>query len=267
MDTPKICKINESIKETEDVKTFIFNYEPLTLPGQFFMIWISGVDEIPMSVSYITESSKGITFRKIGDATDALFNLKKNDTIGIRGPYGHGFDLSGDHLLFVGGGTGIAMIAPAVELIAKKKKKITCVLGAKSKQELFFYDRIKKTGANVIVSTDDGSMGEQGFASDIAKEVIETENIDSIYTCGPELMMKALYENTGTIPFQASLERYMKCGVGICGQCCVGEGLRVCLEGPVLNRLQLSKITDFGSWKRDASGKKIYFKKIVQDPL
>ncbi|MDG6229452.1 MAG: dihydroorotate dehydrogenase electron transfer subunit [Candidatus Thermoplasmatota archaeon] len=258
MDTPTICIIDESIKETKDIKTFIFNYDKKTNPGQFFMIWIPGVDEIPMSVSYIKEKKKGITFRSIGDATKALFKLDKDDQIGIRGPYGKGFDYTGTHLLFVGGGTGIAMIAPAIEHALKMKKKVTCVLGAKKMDELFFVERIKDMRATVCISTDDGSCGSKGYASDLASNIIETNDIDAIYTCGPEPMMRAVYENSKNIPFQASLERYMKCGVGICGQCCVGEGLRSCIDGPIFDRKTLQKIKDFGVWRRDASGKKIF---------
>ena len=261
MDTPTIYTIQKSIRETRDIKTLIFPYEQQIIPGQFFMIWIPGVDEIPMSVSYIEEKNKGITFRNIGDATNALFTFEKGDKIGVRGPYGHGFEYSGNHLLFVGGGTGIAMIAPAVEHVRKQAKKVTCILGAKTKDELFFVERIKKTGATVILSTDDGSMGFKGFASDIAVQILKKEKIDSIYTCGPEPMMKSLFEQSLDVPFQASLERYMKCGVGICGQCCIGEGIRVCLDGPVFDRKKLQKFKDFGFWKRDASGKKIFFNK------
>lgn len=260
MDTPTICKILDCIEETENVKSFIFPYAEKTIPGQFFMIWIQGVDEIPMSVSYISETKKGITFRRIGDATDALFSLQQGDTIGIRGPYGNGFEYSGDHLLFVGGGTGIAMIAPAIELARKQKKKITCVLGAKNKDEMFFAERIRKTRARVIISTDDGSLGEKGFASDVAFEIINSQYVDSIYTCGPELMMRSLYDKSDNIPFQASLERYMKCGVGLCGQCCVGDGIRVCVEGPVFKREKLRMLKEFGVSKRDASGTSIYLK-------
>jgi dihydroorotate dehydrogenase electron transfer subunit len=260
MDTPNICKILTSVKETNDIKSFIFPYDAETMPGQFFMIWIPGIDEIPMSVSYIDKTKKGITFRRVGDATNALFEIKEGEPIGIRGPYGHGFEYTGKHLLFVGGGTGIAMIAPAVEFVRKQKKKVTCVLGTKTKDEMFFAERIQKTGANVILATDDGSIGKKGFASDIAIDIIHSEDIDSIYTCGPELMMKSLYDKSGTIPMQASLERYMKCGIGICGQCCVGEGIRVCVEGPIFKRETLGKLKDFGVSKRDASGTRILLK-------
>lgn len=257
MNYPKITKIIESKKETSDVKTIIFEHPEQLNPGQFYMIWIPGIDEIPMSVSYINGNKKGITFRKIGDATKALFDLKEGDKIGIRGPYGNGFKITGKNILFIGGGTGIAMITPTVENAIKQKIKCTVILGVKTKNEVFFEERLKKTGADVYIATDDGSKGFKGFASDLAKEMIGKNKFDQILTCGPEIMMKTLYENRNNISFQASMERYMKCGFGICGQCCVGEGLRVCKEGPIFDEKILKNIKDFGVCKRDASGRKV----------
>lgn len=259
MNHPIITPILTSMIEAKDIKTITFHYPGDVLPGQFFMIWIPGVDEIPMSISQITKSVKGITFRNIGDATKALYQLKKGDKIGIRGPYGNGFVLTGKRLLFVGGGTGIAMLAPVVEQARKKKLSSTVILGVKTKDQLFFKDRFRRTGATVLVSTDDGSLGYKGFASDLAKEILQKEKIDMVYTCGPERMMSSLLSYCKSIPFQASLERYMKCAIGICGQCCVGKGLRVCLDGPIFDGATLKKVKDFGVYRRDAAGRKILF--------
>ena len=169
MNYPTITKIIDSKKENQDVKTITARFPGEMDPGQFFMIWIPEVDEIPMSVSYISKNIKGFTFKRIGDATNALFKLKKDDKIGIRGPYGNGFKLKGKKLLFVAGGTGAAMIAPTVETAIKNNSTSTVVLGAKSKNEIFFEKRLKDAGAEVLISTDDGSKGYQGLASDLAK--------------------------------------------------------------------------------------------------
>jgi len=259
MNSPIVTPILKSTIEAQDIKTISFRFPGVIHPGQFFMIWIPGIDEIPMSVSLIQGEVKGITFRKIGDATTALYNLKKGDTIGVRGPCGHGFTLKGKHLLFVGGGTGAAMLAPIVEQAREKKLKSTVIIGVKTKKELFFENRLKKSGAMVLVSTDDGSKGYKGLASDLANDVLKKETIDSIYTCGPEPMMKTIFTLSKGIPFQASLERYMKCSIGICGQCCIGKGLRVCVDGPVFDRNTLKNVDDFGIYKRDAAGRKILF--------
>lgn len=257
MNYPTITKIIENKKENQDVKTITFRHPGKIEPGQFFMVWIPEIDEIPMSVSYISKEIKGFTYRRVGDATNALFKLKKDNKIGIRGPYGNGFDLKGNKILFVAGGTGIAMIAPTVEQAVKNNISTTVILGVKSKKELFFEKRIKDTGSKILISTDDGSKGYKGLASDLTKDILTKEKFDQVLTCGPEIMMKKLYGLCRNIPFQVSLERYMKCGFGICGQCCVGEGLRVCKEGPIFNDKQLKKIYDFGVYKRDAAGRKI----------
>lgn len=257
MNYPKVVSIVDTKIENKNVKTIFFNCSSSARPGQFFMIWIPGIDEIPMSVSYINNDIKGITFKRVGDATSALFKLKKGDKIGIRGPYGNYFKINGKNIIFVGGGTGIAAIAPAVEEAINKKINCKVIIGAKSKEELFFEKRLKDTGAELYIATDDGSKGFKGYASDLAIELINRNKFDQILTCGPELMMKKIFNNRRDTPFQASLERYMKCGIGLCGQCCIGEGLRVCKEGPVFDDNVLKSVEDFGIYKRDASGKKI----------
>jgi dihydroorotate dehydrogenase electron transfer subunit len=259
MNCPTVTKIIKSTTESKDVKTFLFHYPGVTIPGQFFMIWIPGVDEIPMSVSYIDNDVKGITFRKVGEATNALFKLNVGDKIGVRGPYGNGFKMAGKKILFVGGGTGISMLTPAIEEAVRKKISATGVIGVKTASELFFEDRLDQCGCKIHISTDDGSKGYKGFASDFVKDLLKKEKFTSVLTCGPEPMMKRLLDMCGDIPFQASLERYMKCGIGLCGQCCIGEGLRVCKDGPVFDGKTLRTIEEFGIYKRDAAGRKVRF--------
>jgi dihydroorotate dehydrogenase electron transfer subunit len=259
MNYPKIVKIDKSIKENDYVKTYFFNYPENIHPGQFFMVWIPEIDEIPMSVSFINKNEKAITFKNVGEATNALFELKEGQKIGIRGPYGNGFEVIGKKILFIGGGTGIATIVPAIEKALQKNINCTVILGVKNKKELFFEKRIKQLCDDLLISTDDGSKGYKGLATNLAFEQLSKRNFDSIITCGPEIMMKKLFEKSNVKHFQASLERYMKCGIGICGQCCVGKGLRVCKEGPVFNEKTLKNIDDFGIFKRDAFGKKVYF--------
>ena len=259
MNYPKITKIIKIKDETINVKTIMFEYSGIIKPGQFFMLWIPGVDEIPMSVSYIEKDVKGITFKKVGDATKALFKLNEGDKIGVRGPYGNGFKIEGKNILLVAGGTGIAMIAPVAEEILNKKISTTVIVAAKNKNEIFFENRLKKTGLELFITTDDGSKGFKGLATDLADDLIKKNKFDSVITCGPELMMKKLYKTCSDISFQASLERYMKCGIGLCGQCCVGKGLRVCKEGPVFDEKMLKNIDDFGIFKRNGAGIKIKF--------
>jgi len=255
MNVPIITEVIENKSEANNIKTITFCYPGKIDPGQYFMIWIPDVDEIPMSVSYINNDIRGITFRLVGDATTALCKLKPGDKIGIRGPYGKGFNIKGKNILFIGGGTGIATLAPAIEVSIKNKILTTVVLGFKNKSEVFFKKRFKINGPKLIISTDDGSVGRKGLASDIAKLILKEGKIDTVITCGPELMMKNLLDSCKNISFQASLERYMKCSIGICGQCCIGKGLRVCVDGPVFDGKTLKNVKDFGIYRRDSAGR------------
>ena len=252
MNYPVIVEIIETKSEAKDIKTFRFRYNKKVSPGQFFMVWIPGIDEIPMSASY-TDNLKGVTVERIGEATSALHNLKAGDKIGIRGPYGNGFSTPKGKTLFVAGGTGIIPIASLVEKI----KRGVVVFGAKTKDNLIFLDRIWQKASKPYISTDDGSFGWHGFASDLAKKVLGKEKFSQIITCGPEKMMKKIL-SLGLeykIPVQASLERYMKCGIGICDSCAI-NGYHVCKDGPVFDDKILRKMKDFGRFKRDCCGRR-----------
>ena len=252
MNYPVIVEIIETKSEAKDIKTFRFRYNKKVSPGQFFMVWIPGIDEIPMSASY-TDNLKGVTVESVGEATKALFKMKKGDKIGIRGPYGNGFKTPKGKVLFVAGGTGIIPIASLVEKI----KRGVVVFGAKTKDNLIFLDRIRQKASKPYISTDDGSFGWHGFASDLAKKVLGKEKFSQIITCGPEKMMKKILDLglEYKIPVQASLERYMKCGIGICDSCAI-NGYHVCKDGPVFDDKILRKMKDFGRFKRDCCGRR-----------
>ena len=253
MTSLKIKEIIDVKKENQYVKTIFFNNDINIIPGQFFMIWIPDVDEIPMSVSYINNDFYAITFRKVGDATNKLFNYEIGDKVGVRGPHGNGFKFNSKNIVFVGGGTGIATLAPAIEKAIYDNIKIKILKGFRNKNEVFFKERFEKLTDDLFISTDDGSIGYNGDVINMAKKIIIDTDF-SLLTCGPEVMMKKLFDIYKSHLFQASIERYMKCGVGVCGQCCIGDGLRVCLEGPVLDKDSLKKIDDFGKYKRNECG-------------
>ncbi|MBU1940503.1 MAG: dihydroorotate dehydrogenase electron transfer subunit, partial [Candidatus Thermoplasmatota archaeon] len=172
MNIPIIKKILATQQETTDIRTITFSDETPTQPGQFYMIWIPGIDEIPMSVSKIEPHTKSITFRKIGDATTNLFQLIEGELIGVRGPFGNGYHIKGKNILFVGGGTGIAMLAPAIEQAIQKKRKTTVIIGVKTKTELFFIKRLQPHIHQLEISTNDGTHGFKGYASDLANQLI-----------------------------------------------------------------------------------------------
>jgi len=256
MEKQEVLEIKSVVNENKEVKTFFFDKKIKSEPGQFLMVWIPRLDEKPFAVSF--ENPLGITVQKIGPFTEEFFKMKKGDKIGIRGPYGNGFKIKGKNICLISGGCGVIPLTLLAE--KSKKTKITAIIGAATKDDLFFVNRLKKYCSKVIVSTDDGSLGERGFPTDVLKNLLKKEKFDCVYTCGPEILMKKTFEicENNKIECQASLERYMKCGYGICGQCCIDD-IRICKEGPVLNSNQLRKLTEFGVFERDKSGKKVYF--------
>ncbi len=263
MEKPIICKIKEIIEESSTVKTFILDKYFDFKAGQFAMVWIPGVNEKPFG---LLKTNNYISFgvAKVGDFTEKMHNLKEGDLIGVRGPYGNGFEIMGDNVLAVAGGIGSVPILSAVEEFSKKGINITTILGGRTKDELLYSDRFQKCG-KFYPCTDDGSFGYGGFTTDKMEELLKKnkknkkdEKFDLIITCGPEIMMKKVVDiaNKYNIPVQVSMERYMKCGIGICGQCAVDdEGLCVCKDGPVFWGDKLKYISEFGKYKRDASGK------------
>jgi len=252
-----MLKIKEHVQETPLIKTIRF-YEWLeAVPGQFVMVWVPGVDEFPMSVSY-NGNRFGITYQIIGEGTKALAEKKPGERIGVRGPYGKGFSISGKRLLFVAGGVGMAPIAPLVEQATSRGCSVDLVLGAKTSKELLFERRASKLGAKIHISTDDGTKGFKGFASDLAASVAANRKVNHIYTCGPEKMIVKVMElaSRKKVPMQASLERIMKCGIGVCDSCAL-DGRHVCKDGPVFSLRELKSFEDFGWTKLDQSGRKV----------
>ena len=256
-----ICNVEKVIDETPTVRTLVFSDEIMSkvLPGQFAMVWIPGVNELPMSVMISEEQGKAaFTVRKHGAASTGLFNLKEGDQLGIRGPYGNSFDLRNGKLLFVGGGTGLVPMMRLITFI-KPQDDVTLLIGAKNKEEVFFEnlanDLLKNNPHKVIVTTDDGSYGEKGFVTDLVEKLVKNEKFDGVYTCGPEKMMFKTVHLAHSKGFfvQASLERMMKCGVGICGSCCVGEDL-VCKDGTVFDGDHLLSNKEFGYFYRTKAG-------------
>ena len=253
-----MLSISEHVDDAPAVKTIRFDESMVAAPGQFVMVWVPGVDEFPMSVSYAGERF-GFTYQILGDGTKALSAKRTGEILGVRGPYGHGFSIRGKRLLMVAGGLGMAPIAPFVEQAVEHKASVDLVIGAKSAANLLFEKRAVAAGARVHIATDDGTKGVKGFASDLAEALVKKEKFDAVYTCGPEpMIVKVLgIASARGIPVQASLERLMKCGIGICDSCAI-DGRHVCRDGPVFSDNDLRSLTDLGRAKLDASGRKVH---------
>jgi dihydroorotate dehydrogenase electron transfer subunit len=275
-----MVRIKKIISECERIKTFVFNIKNTALfqkatfpiPGQFIMVWVPGIDEIPMSLSGDNkEGDWSITVKSVGDCTKALHNLKHGDYLGIRGPLGTGFtfpEVNIHNIFIIGGGVGIAPLKWLSIELQKYNKNLTIIIGAKRRDELVFFEEIgafEKSESNIVYCTDDGSFGANDFASNafgkILKDYSKHELSKSmVFTCGPERMMFKIFQicEQNNITIQASLERIMRCGCGLCGLCALDPlGLLVCKDGPVFNSEQLRKIEDFGHYSRDFTGKKV----------
>ena len=253
---PEIVEILQSEEVGKGVRTLRFDFDHKVQPGQFFMVWLPGVDEVPMSASYC-EGRKGITVKEIGPATKALCNLRSGDRIGIRGPYGHGYSLPDGRTLVVGGGTGMASLLPVVEAFGDPSK-VDVAIGARNVSELLFFERAKAASKHVCTSTDDGTDGLKGTAVDLVADMLSKQRYDFVLACGPEKMLFYLLAllQKHNVKCELSLERYMKCGAGLCGSCALDDK-RVCVDGPVFTGEQVNKMIEFGKFRRNEAGQQI----------
>jgi dihydroorotate dehydrogenase electron transfer subunit len=261
----RIVEIEEVHIETPSVKTFTFK-DPLSnmsKPGQFLMVWIPRKEELPLSVMTCDKKNyAAITIRKNGYGSTSLFDKGIGDRIGIRGPFGNSFsiDKSLKNIIFLGGGTGLVPLVRLLYFIKEFESNFTFIIGAKTKSELFFTVLIselaKAKKIELLIATEDGSFGTKGYPTDILRDFLSVHhNIDIIYTCGPEMMMKKVYDLAiqNHVHMEASIERYMKCGIGICSSCCINDKL-VCVDGTIFNDIQIQKLTEFGVSYRNKSG-------------
>jgi len=254
---PITLEVTERAEEGDGIATLRFDRSFDVSPGEFGMFWVHGVDEIPMSFAH----DDGVTVRGIGEATDAMLSMNEGDTLGVRGPFGTPFDVPDDDVVIVGGGTGMAPVALLTETAAAEGADVTTLIGAATADELVFEDRLGAV-ADVRVATEDGSAGYEGLVTGLLDEVVDEKGApNNVASCGPEPMMSAVLDRFDDRPgdVQLCLERYMKCGIGICGSCCVDDtGSPVCSEGPVYRGDELTN-GEFGVYHRDAAARKEYF--------
>jgi dihydroorotate dehydrogenase electron transfer subunit len=201
-----------------------------------------------------------VVVKNVGAATAALHTKQTGAIVGLRGPFGTGFSLKPGKTLLVAGGIGIVPLFFAAKKLVSENLNPLCVLGAQIKTELLFKDKLEKMigREQVILTTEDGSYGDRGLVTTPLQRLLTSKQIDLIYTCGPEKMMRKVFDvaEQWRVPLEASLERLMRCAVGLCGSCVIGK-YRVCRDGPVFTSKQLRSINDFGNYQRDLYGKRI----------
>jgi len=232
------CKVTENRGEGGRNRTLFLDRRFEVQPGQFVMAWVPGESEKPFSLSY----ENGITAKDLGWYSAKLLDLKPGDSIWLRGPYGTSFPVRAGAVL-LGGGVGIA----ALLILAKRTADPVILLGGRTAEEIIFLEEFEKTG-KVHVATEDGSLGAKGLITDLLPQ-------EGRYycVCGPDKMMAALKPLLPPEKSFFSLERYMKCAIGLCGQCTC-NGYRVCTDGPVFDGVTAQEMTDIGHRKRKKSG-------------
>jgi len=261
---PIALPIEKIIKENETVNTYVFEYSLHSRPGQFVMLWIPGVDEKPFSIAFDDRSEFWLTICNVGPATEDLFKLKEGDKVGIRGPFGTAYECSeGDSIALVAGGYGAAPMYFAMKEALKKNCTVNFFIGARSKDHLLYTQKIAGyDDVGLHIATDDGSVGHEGYVTHNLENFCKKNKVDRLFTCGPELMMKAACEigDKYGADCYLSMEKYMKCGIGVCGQCAIDDtGVLACKSGPVMRYKDVKDLPEFGSYHRDAQGKKHKF--------
>lgn len=261
---PQTLLIKKVVQETELVKSFVFEYSLKAKPGQFVNLWIPRKDEKPFGVADQDEKTFMVTVSKVGPFSAEVHALKEGDKVGFRGPYGKSFEFKkGEKIAMVAGGYGVAPLHFAAKEAMRADVEVDFILGARSEGQLVFKERFEAMeGVELHLATDDGSVGFKGFTTEVLADLMVNKKFDQVFAVGPEIMMKKVFEmaEKAGVHSQMSLERYMKCGFGICGQCCVDEvGLCVCKDGPVFGSETLRKIKEFGQYHRDSVGRKVEY--------
>lgn len=244
------AKVAKNEKENVQVSLLTLDISIPAEPGQFVMAWIPGEDEKPMSVA--GASPLQLAIANVGKASGRLAGMKEGEYIFVRGPYGKGFRQKGKKWLMVGGGYGFAPLRFLAKEGEKSGADVSSIIGARSKDYLM----AKASGKNYI-TTDDGSAGKKGNVLAELEPLLEKEKFSCIYCCGPEKMMKAVAQaaKKHNVPCQLSVERYMKCGFGVCGHCAMGGWLS-CIDGPTIDGEEALKNKEFGNLACDRAGRK-----------
>ncbi|GAI65977.1 unnamed protein product [marine sediment metagenome] len=262
---PHIAIIEKIIDETPDVRTFHFNFKDEELreeftfdSGQFGEVSVFGIGEAPFCISSSPTRRDHLEFavQRVGQLTNALHRLSVGAEIGFRGPYGNSFPLDflqGKNLVFIGGGIGLAPLRSLIWNVIDnrdKYKKIDIIYGARSPVDLCFkydldaWDKDKTVNMAITVDKGDESWtGREGFVPQVLEQVAPSPDNAVAIVCGPPVMIRFTFpvlEKLGFTPEQmiTTLEKRMKCGIGKCGRCNIGN-LYVCRDGPVFTYTQI----------------------------
>ena len=234
-----IFTIKENVALTANVFRMVLEGDTsdITVSGQFVNLLLDGFYlRRPISVCDRSESLLTLVYKVVGKGTEKMSQMCAGEQLDILTGLGNGYDLSvsGERPLLLGGGVGVPpMYLLAKDLIAQGKK-VSVILGFNTKDEIFYEEEFRALGADVTVATADGSYGVKGFVTDAMKNIDYTY----FYTCGPEPMLKAVW-NASVTSGQMSFEERMGCGFGACMGCScktITGYKRICKEGPVMKK-------------------------------
>ncbi len=235
-------EIKSNVKLTESIYEMVLEGDTssITAPGQFINIKLDGFYlRRPISICDYSENTITIIYKVVGEGTEVMSNMNLGEKLDVLCGLGNGFDTSKslDKPVLIGGGVGVPPMYNLCKKLIAEGKKVTVILGFNKKEEIFYEDEFKKLGADVKVTTVDGSYGIKGFVTDALKDT----EYSYFYTCGPMPMFKAI-ENTATTSGQYSFEERMGCGFGACMGCsCKTKygNKRICKDGPVMAREEI----------------------------
>jgi len=254
---PEMYSLQRMRKETYD--TFTMELEPTSgsrgisyKPGQFNMLYVYGIGEVPISISGDPAVHRTLvhTTRAVGTVTKAMWQLKRGDQVGVRGPFGNSWPVeesNGQDVVIVAGGIGLAPLRPVIyQLLSERYKygKVVLLYGARTPEDLLYRQELEQWRArfdlDVHVSVDRASGNWQGNVG-VVTTLIPNAQFDPMHTlamvCGPEIMMRFTVlelqkRGIALDKIYVSAERNMKCGIGQCGHCQYGQAF-VCKDGPV----------------------------------
>ena len=228
---------------TEDTYELVLSGDTsaITAPGQFVNIELPGKFlRRPISICNWTDNALMLLVKVAGEGTKELVRCVPGTELDVLTGLGNGFDMSrsGEYPLLVGGGVGIPPLYVLAKRLTAQGKRVTAVLGFNRKSEIFLAEEFRALGAEVIIATADGSVGLKGLVTDGMAAV---SDYTYLYTCGPEPMLKAVYDACKTSG-QFSFEERMGCGFGACMGCSCRTkygNKRICKEGPVLEKEEI----------------------------
>ena len=214
--------------------------QEITNCGQFVNIKLDGLFlRRPISVCDCEGDILTLIYKVVGHGTEQMSKMSGGETLDLLTGLGNGYDtsLSGQDPILLGGGVGVPPLYMLCKKLIAEGKKVSVILGFNKADEVFFEEEFKALGAKVTVTTVDGSYGVKGFVTDVMKSA----NYSYFYTCGPEPMLKAVY-NTSKTEGQFSFEERMGCGFGACMGCScktITGYKRICKEGPVMKKEEI----------------------------